>query len=105
MLPVQPGQEYSAVNVSCVGQVVYAGAVSVPPMRLVAPGATVFPPSIVIPCVNVNPSLTVTNATDPEGQPLTYGFRVYSDALLTQLAASVDGVASGVGTTPSSCVE
>lgn len=46
-----------------------------------------------------NPTLTVTNAVDPEGQPLTYSFRVYSDALLTQVVASVDGVAAGAGTT------
>jgi hypothetical protein len=46
-----------------------------------------------------NPTLTVTNAVDPEGQALTYSFRVYSDALLTQVVASVDGVTQGVGTT------
>jgi hypothetical protein len=44
-------------------------------------------------------TLTVSNSTDPEGDPLTYGFRVYSDADLTVLAASVDGVASGASTT------
>jgi hypothetical protein len=30
---------------------------------------------------------------------VTYGFRVYSDAALTQLAATVDGVAEGAGQT------
>ncbi len=45
------------------------------------------------------PALVVTNATDPEGLPLTYSFRVYSDALLTQVVASVDGVPEGAGTT------
>jgi hypothetical protein len=45
----------------------------------------------------VTPTLIVSNAIDPEGDPLTYGFRVYSDALLTQVIASVDGVAEGTG--------
>ena len=39
--------------------------------------------------------LTVGNVTDPEGDPVTYGFRVYADPLLIQLVASVDGVAEG----------
>ncbi len=42
-------------------------------------------------------TLVVGNATDPEGDPLTYGFRVYTDADLTQLARTVDGVAEGGG--------
>jgi hypothetical protein len=46
-----------------------------------------------------DPTLTITNAVDPEGEALTYSFRVYSDALLTQVAASVDGVLPGAGTT------
>lgn len=41
--------------------------------------------------------LTVANVADPEGDPVTYGFRIYGDALLSQLVASVDGVAAGVG--------
>jgi hypothetical protein len=45
------------------------------------------------------PLLTVENVTDPEGDLLTYGFRVYGDSLLTGLVASVDGIAPGVGTT------
>lgn len=44
-----------------------------------------------------NVALVVSNAVDPEGDPLTYGFRVYSDALLTQLVASVDGIPQGAG--------
>ncbi len=44
-------------------------------------------------------TLTVANATDPEGDPLTYGFRVYSDADLTILVASVNDVAPGATTT------
>ena len=39
--------------------------------------------------------LTVGNVTDPEGDPVTYGFRVYADALMTQLVASVDDVPAG----------
>lgn len=65
-----------------------------PPTRptLLAPadGATGLPGNL---------ALTVTNAVDPEGQPLSYSFRVYSDAGLTQIAATIDGVASGVGST------
>jgi hypothetical protein len=59
---------------------------------LVSPpnGAIGLPPS---------PVLTVANATDPEGDPLTYGFRVYADPLLTELVRSVDGVPSGSGQT------
>ena len=41
--------------------------------------------------------LTVANVADPEGGPVTYGFRIYSDILLTQLVAEVDGVAAGAG--------
>ena len=58
-------------------------APSAPVVSAPADGSTVSP----------TPALTVVNATDPEGDPLTYGFRVYSDAELTQLVASVDGVA------------
>ena len=44
-------------------------------------------------------TLVVGNATDPEGDPLTYGFRVYSDPDLTNLVASTSGVAPGATTT------
>jgi len=45
------------------------------------------------------PVLTVNNVTDPDGDPLTYGFRVYGDNLLTDLVASANGIAEGAGTT------
>ena len=45
------------------------------------------------------PSLAVTNVTDPDGDPVTYGFRVYGDALLTDLVASADDVAEGSSAT------
>jgi hypothetical protein len=45
------------------------------------------------------PTLVVTNAVDPEGDPLVYGFRVYSDPLLTTEVRSVSGVPEGSGTT------
>ncbi|MCA9757103.1 MAG: hypothetical protein KDA27_14965 [Candidatus Eisenbacteria bacterium] len=45
------------------------------------------------------PTLVVNNAVDPEGDPLTYGFRIWADPEMTQLVASVDGVAEGTGTT------
>jgi hypothetical protein len=45
-------------------------------------------------------TLTVTNATDPEAETVTYGFRIYSDSDLTQLVRSTEGVAQGgAGTT------
>jgi len=46
-----------------------------------------------------NPTLEVYNATDPEADPLTYGFRVYADANLTQLVAWADGIPEGAGST------
>ncbi len=45
-------------------------------------------------------TLTVANATDPEAETLTYGFRIYSDSDLTQLVQSANEVAQGgAGTT------
>ncbi len=41
--------------------------------------------------------LTVANVTDPEGDGVDYGFRVYSDPLLTTVAATVDAVPAGDG--------
>jgi hypothetical protein len=51
------------------------------------------------------PALAVFNSIDPESDPLTYGFRVYGDLLLTDLVASVDGVAEGGGGTTSWVVD
>ncbi len=49
---------------------------------------------------NPVPELVVENAVDPDpGSTLTYGFRVYSDELLTEVVASVDGIAEGQETT------
>ncbi len=45
------------------------------------------------------PELVVANAVDPEGDELTYGFRVYGDPELTQIVASVDGIPEGATTT------
>jgi carboxypeptidase T len=42
-------------------------------------------------------TLTVLNATDTEGDSLTYGFRIYADAEFTQIVQSVDGVVEGSG--------
>jgi hypothetical protein len=44
-------------------------------------------------------TLTILNATDVDGDPLTYGFRVYADELLTDLVRSVGGVAEGINIT------
>jgi hypothetical protein len=45
------------------------------------------------------PILTVDNAADPEGDPLTYGFRIYAGHDPTRLVASADGVSAGGGAT------
>ena len=43
--------------------------------------------------VGATPALTVANTTDPDGSDaLTYGFRVYADAQLTDPVATVDGI-------------
>ncbi len=46
-----------------------------------------------------SPALTVDNVTDPDGDAVTYGFRIYGDLLLTDLVATADGVSEGAGTT------
>jgi hypothetical protein len=46
------------------------------------------------------PTLTVSNASDPDpGDVLTYGFVVYTDELCTSLVTSASGVAEGTTTT------
>jgi hypothetical protein len=45
------------------------------------------------------PTLLVDNVIDPDGDPVAYGFRVYGDALLTDLVASVEDIVEGTGTT------
>jgi len=45
------------------------------------------------------PTLSVTNAIDLQGDPLTYRFEVYSDATLSNIVAQVPVVASGWTTT------
>jgi subtilase family serine protease/Tol biopolymer transport system component/flagellar hook assembly protein FlgD/fibronectin type 3 domain-containing protein len=45
------------------------------------------------------PALTVRNAIDPEGQPLTYEFRLAVDADMTQVVAAQAGVKEGLGFT------
>ncbi len=54
----------------------------------------VFPPDSAR-GVSTHPTFTVRNAADPEGRQVSYGFRVFRDADLTQIAAAVDGVAEG----------
>ena len=48
---------------------------------------------------STTPTLVVANSTDPEGQPLTYGFRVFADQDQTDLVAAVEGVPQGGLTT------
>jgi len=47
----------------------------------------------------LRPTLRVYNATDYQGDALDYEFRIYSDALLSNLVASVPAVAQGVSIT------
>ncbi|MFH1682074.1 MAG: M14 family zinc carboxypeptidase [Candidatus Eisenbacteria bacterium] len=46
-----------------------------------------------------SPVLTVANAIDPEGDPLTYGFLVFADSFFTDLARSASGIPEGNGET------
>jgi carboxypeptidase T len=41
--------------------------------------------------------LTVGNSSDPEGDDVSYGFRVYGDALMTEVVAGADDVVEGAG--------
>lgn len=45
------------------------------------------------------PVLTVANVADPQGDPVVYGFRIYADALCTQLVAAAADLPAGDGTT------
>ena len=63
------------------------------------PGAPVLAAPMEGAGVYPNVELLVTNAVDPEGDPLTYGFRVYTDSLLTDRIRNVDGLAEGTGET------
>ncbi len=44
---------------------------------------------------SASPALRIRNASDPEGDPLTYTFEVFGDAGLTTLVASTSGLAEG----------
>lgn len=48
---------------------------------------------------SLTPELALTNSTDRDGDAITYGFRIYADAALTQSVAEVDGLAPGEGGT------
>ncbi|KAF1722232.1 hypothetical protein CSC75_03055 [Pseudoxanthomonas wuyuanensis] len=43
----------------------------------------------------LTPQLSATNAVDPDGDEVTYGFEVYTDTALTQLHDSVSGLTGG----------
>ncbi len=47
--------------------------------------------------VSTQPVLCIQNSTDPNGLPLTYSFRVYSDSFMTDLEREETGVAQGTG--------
>jgi len=46
-----------------------------------------------------NLTLVVHNAVDPDGDALTYSFRIYSDEWMTTVVRSADGIPAGSGTT------
>jgi hypothetical protein len=48
---------------------------------------------------NRQPELSINNASDPDGQVITYTFELYSDAGLTVKADAQSGVAQGTNTT------
>ena len=61
-----------------------------------APGApTLDAPANLASVTIVRPTLSVTNAVDFQGDPLSYRFEVYADAALSNLVAQVPLVASG----------
>ncbi len=73
---------------------------------LVGAGSSNLPPAIpetISPIAgattNGNALLTVSNVTDPEGETVTYGFRVYSDALGYNTVSSENHVSEGAGQT------
>ncbi len=65
----------------------------------VAPNAPVAISPVAGQSTNNQPELTVSNVTDPEGENVTYGFRVYSDELATNVVASADGISEGASQT------
>ncbi len=68
-------------------------------MNSVAPAVILSQPSDKQVMSSATPSLTVLNASDPDGDALTYDFEVYVDSALTSLAASTSGIAAGSSTT------
>ena len=65
-----------------------------------APGAPrINTPAIGSQVSSLQPALTVDNTTDPDGDTVTYGFQVYSEASLTNLVASVPAQVAGAATT------
>ena len=51
------------------------------------------------PVLSASPQLTVANATDPDGDSLTYDFEVYAEASLATLLDQITGVTEGVSIT------
>jgi hypothetical protein len=47
----------------------------------------------------LTPTLSVNNAADPDGDPLTYTFELYADAGLTTLVASASAIVQTPSTT------
>ncbi|MBI5806109.1 T9SS type A sorting domain-containing protein [candidate division TA06 bacterium] len=61
------------------------------PLAVSPSGGAIVPDSL--------PYLTVSNASDTNGDLLSYGFNIYSDSLLTSIYAQGKNVASGSGST------
>ncbi|HWR82192.1 MAG TPA: M6 family metalloprotease domain-containing protein [Candidatus Deferrimicrobium sp.] len=68
-------------------------------MNSVGSPGVLFDPAWGEQAASATPALNVYNATDPDGDVLTYDFQVYDDPALTSLVASGTGVAEGSGQT------
>ena len=64
-----------------------------------APGTPVALSPVGGQTTGTNPVLTVSNVTDPEGETVTYGFKIFSDDLGTDLVDSISGVTEGASET------
>ncbi|MFL5358742.1 PKD domain-containing protein [Archangium sp.] len=63
-------------------------APSIPAIAAPAPGGRVDTPS---------PTLSISNSTDPDGEPVVYRFEVYADAALSQKLRELSNIAAGSG--------
>jgi len=74
-------------------------SVALPPTNDCPAAPTASSPANGAVTTNKNPSLVVVNAADNDGDALTYQFAVGTDAAVSNVIASVSGVAQGSGST------